>query len=308
MAKAKELRPDRMRVSRRGFLKGSGVALTAAGAMAVVGPACGEEDVITPGVTEPDPGTIDDPTPGPPAKLPGDMLRFFSSDEAATIEAITARILPGDLDDPGAREAGVVWYIDAALAHDHGFNQPIYTAPPFAEFVDKPPEQTDKAKREISKSEKERYGFQSSLTPRETYRAALVSLSMFVKGAYGGRAFADLSEAEQDEVVRALEQDQAQGFDKPSAKDFFKQLRDDTIDGMFSDPAYGGNRNMVGWKLISYPGAQRAYPAGDLQTENAFVRRGPQSLAEMKAFHPGLKNHEGPILPVSGSDIPRHHH
>lgn len=39
---------------------------------------------------------------------------------AADIEAVTARIIPTD-DSPGAREAGVVWFIDRALA---GFMAP----------------------------------------------------------------------------------------------------------------------------------------------------------------------------------------
>src|SRR5712664_858774 len=40
---------------------------------------------------------------------------FFTPEEAAEIEAITARIIPTD-DTPGAREAGVVYFIDRGLA------------------------------------------------------------------------------------------------------------------------------------------------------------------------------------------------
>ena len=35
-------------------------------------------------------------------------------------------------------------------------------------------------------------------------------------------------------------------------------LLNDTNEGMFADPIYGGNRDFAGWKLIGYPGAQRA--------------------------------------------------
>jgi gluconate 2-dehydrogenase gamma chain len=42
-------------------------------------------------------------------------LEFFTQEEAGEIEAITARIIPTD-DSPGAREAGVVYFIDRGLA------------------------------------------------------------------------------------------------------------------------------------------------------------------------------------------------
>jgi gluconate 2-dehydrogenase gamma chain len=75
--------------------------------------------------------------------------------------------------------------------------------------------------------------------------------------------------------------DKATGFDGPSGKAFFTWLRNDTIEGMFSDPMYGGNREMVGWKLIGYPGAQRHYTPDDMK--NRAFRRDPQSLAQLMA-------------------------
>jgi gluconate 2-dehydrogenase gamma chain len=41
--------------------------------------------------------------------------RFFTDDEARTVEAITAQLIPADT-DPGAKEAGVVNYIDIQLS------------------------------------------------------------------------------------------------------------------------------------------------------------------------------------------------
>jgi hypothetical protein len=37
---------------------------------------------------------------------------------------------------------------------------------------------------------------------------------------------------------------------------FFNLIRTHTIQGMFSDPFYGGNANFIGWDLIGYPGAR----------------------------------------------------
>lgn len=46
---------------------------------------------------------------------PDQKLSFFSASEAADVEAVAAQIIPTD-DTPGAREAGVVNFIDRALA------------------------------------------------------------------------------------------------------------------------------------------------------------------------------------------------
>lgn len=43
------------------------------------------------------------------------QLEFFDASAAADVEAITGQILPSD-DGPGAKEAGVVFFIDRALA------------------------------------------------------------------------------------------------------------------------------------------------------------------------------------------------
>lgn len=47
---------------------------------------------------------------------PFKSLMFFTQEEAASVEAITARIIPGMPDNPGAREADAVVFIDRALA------------------------------------------------------------------------------------------------------------------------------------------------------------------------------------------------
>src|SRR5882762_7250649 len=52
-------------------------------------------------------------------------FEFFTPEEAAEIEAITARIFPTD-DTPGAREAGVVYFIDRSLATFGADDQKTY--------------------------------------------------------------------------------------------------------------------------------------------------------------------------------------
>ena len=53
---------------------------------------------------------------------------------------------------------------------------------------------------------------------------------------------------------------------------FFDSLRNHTIEGMFSDPAHGGNRDLVGWKLLGYPGPQPSYSHAEQQLDAVIVR------------------------------------
>src|SRR6185437_11239105 len=52
-------------------------------------------------------------------------LQFFSAEQAAEIEAVTAQIIPTD-DTPGAREAKVIYFIDRALTTFDKDKQPVY--------------------------------------------------------------------------------------------------------------------------------------------------------------------------------------
>ena len=99
----------------------------------------------------------------------------------------------------------------------------------------------------------------SRLCPHaKSYRVGLMALDTYAQSKFNGK-FMDLTEDQQDQIVDDLTNDKADSFSSPSASDFFDMVRGDTINGFFSDPGYGGNTNMVGWTLIGYPGAQRAY-------------------------------------------------
>lgn len=57
---------------------------------------------------------------------PQDGLQFFSPDQAATVSAIAARVIPADDLGPSAAEAGAVFYVDRALAGAYQEAQPCY--------------------------------------------------------------------------------------------------------------------------------------------------------------------------------------
>ena len=67
-----------------------------------------------------------------------------------------------------------------------------------------------------------------------------------------GTPFAELSAENRDQLINEM-------LDTP----FFNRVRRLTLEGMFSDPYYGGNRNFAGWDLIRYPGPRPAVAAED---------------------------------------------
>lgn len=93
------------------------------------------------------------------------------------------------------------------------------------------------------------------------YAANLAAVDAYARTAYGA-AFPALSAANQDLVVGDVESGKATGF-APDAPTFFATIREHTLEGMFSDPAYGGNQNFAGWELIGYSGVVMPLPAED---------------------------------------------
>src|SRR5262249_62324985 len=83
-------------------------------------------------------------------------------------------------------------------------------------------------------------------------RRGLASLDAYCHKAYK-EPFRLLSAAQQDEVIAALEQGKASEFSWPSAAAFFNTVRTHTMEGMFADPIYGGNKDFSGWRLVGFP-------------------------------------------------------
>jgi gluconate 2-dehydrogenase gamma chain len=155
------------------------------------------------------------------AFAPAEALLFFNNADAATVEAFASQIIPSEEGSPGAREAGVVYYIDRALA-----------------------------------------GFMRDLQP--LYRRGLEALADLAIGAFG-LGFSALDDAAQRSLVESLDERAAAEPDD-FAGQFYRILREHTVQGFFGDPAYGGNREVVGWKLVGFPGAQWGYTRDQMQS------------------------------------------
>ena len=60
---------------------------------------------------------------------------------------------------------------------------------------------------------------------------------------------------------------------------FFDMLLRMTVEGFFSDPVYGGNRNMAAWRMIGFPGAYADYFEA-IDRHGVKFEREPMSLAQ----------------------------
>ena len=156
---------------------------------------------------------------------------FFNEHEARTIAAMAERIFPGDSTDAGATDADVIVYIDRALA---GYGRHL----------------------------------------QRLYRRGVVAINRLAADIRKGKSFEGLPASEQDRIMTRL----AGWIFSPSKSDeserpadwkllaeFFGAVRLHTIEGMFCDPMYGGNKDCAGWKLIGFPGAQWGYSAEQMK-------------------------------------------
>ena len=184
---------------------------------------------------------------------------FFTPGEIATVEAIVDRLIPPDHLSIGGKEAGCAVFIDRQLAGSFGKSSRLYRKGPFAAGL---PTQ----------------GYQGELTPEGRYRDGLRALNEHSRAAHG-KIFAQLPAQEQDAVLHGLESGQidlklAQGL---STRAFFELVLQNTMEGFFADPLYGGNKGMAGWKLVGFPGARYDY-RDHIDKHNVPYPRGPISI------------------------------
>ena len=176
---------------------------------------------------------------GPPA------LRFFTGHQAAVVEAATARIAPGPADDPaeaghpGAREADVTGYIDSmlgALGALDGAAPAIFAGGPWSNRHTSGP---DLMARFAALDPVARIAWRRRLQGwQQQYRQGITTLDKLAGGD-----FTKASHAKQDKILSM-----------PTASSFTSLLFEHTIEGLYAAPEYGGNRDLVGWKDISFPG------------------------------------------------------
>ena len=178
-----------------------------------------------------EPGTAD-----PPIQVVPGPWQFFTAEEGRTVEAIVERLIPADELSVSGKDAGCALFIDRQLAGQYGRAERLYMRPPFLHGM---PSQGD----------------QSALGPAARYRTGLAALDALCRKD-GGKPFADRDAADRDRILEQMEAGHA-GLDGPvGAAELFNLMLQNTMEGFFGDPVYGGNRGMVSWRMIGFPGVR----------------------------------------------------
>lgn len=162
--------------------------------------------------------------------------QFFNEREWAFINAAVARLIPADELGSGAREAGVPEFIDRQMNTPYATGSIWYMQGPFNPDVPK------------------EMGYQLPLVPKQIYNLGIADADEWCQGQYH-QPFAGLTPEQQDAALSQFEAGSAAFKQLPSSL-FFSYLLQNTREGFFSDPIHGGNKDMVGWKLINFPGAR----------------------------------------------------
>ncbi len=147
------------------------------------------------------------------AKSDHPTLEVFTADQAREVEALAACVIPSDA-TAGAREAGVVYFIDRALKTFFSEALPVY----------------QKGLEAVQKATAEHF----PSVPRFSAASEEQKLKIF------------------SDIVQESERPEsgARRLAPGASPDFFQTLRIHTIFGFLVDPEGGGNRDFVGWKAI----------------------------------------------------------
>ncbi|MBU9846446.1 gluconate 2-dehydrogenase subunit 3 family protein [Rahnella ecdela] len=163
---------------------------------------------------------------------------FFNNEEWRFLLAACERLIPTDANGPGAVSQGVPEYIDKQMELPYGHGGLWYMHPPFVEAAPT-------------------LGYQSKLTPRDTYRLGIKAVDAHCQQQYQ-KKFADLTVTQQNDLLTSLEANHLK-FEELTGNAFFTQLLMNTKEGYLSDPIHSGNQSLASWKLIGFPGARADY-------------------------------------------------
>jgi len=172
--------------------------------------------------------------PKPEESAPPAGYAFLNPVEALFVEALVDHMVPADDLTPKGTDLGINVFIDRALAGGWGKGDRLYMQGPWKEGT---PSQ----------------GYQLPLTPADLYRTGIAAANASCVKAHG-KPFHQITEAQREQFLLDWSAGKVAFENGPPARVFFGMLYQNVMEGMFSDPIYGGNRDKGGWKLIGFPG------------------------------------------------------
>lgn len=168
------------------------------------------------------------------------MTSELTAAEIDDLRALCRTILPSGPAGPGADEAGVLTYILGQLHGAWGQGARMYRHGPFA------------------RPDHAGHGWQSPMTPLEVYRHGLEVIAEHCRRRYRGTP-ATMCPDQLTELMTEWTSGGIEGFVELSPEEFFRMVRANVAEGLFSDPKYGGNRELIGWRWLGYPGVADAH-------------------------------------------------
>lgn len=174
------------------------------------------------------------PPPQPAAAPPAAAYEFLNLEEQVFVEALVNHMIPADGLTPKGTDMGINVYIDRALNGAWGKGDRLYMQGPW-------------------KTGQPSQGYQLPLTPAQLYRAGIGATNAFCVKTYK-KTFDTLDALQREDVLVGLSTGKIDLGALP-ARAFWTTVYQTVMEGMFSDPIYGGNRDKTGWKLIGFPGA-----------------------------------------------------
>src|SRR3979490_3373105 len=205
-------------LGRRDFLKGAVVGCAAAATVSLPPNAEAQQGAS--------------PAAAPDAASPG--YSFLNLEEAAFVEALVDHMVPADDLTPKGTDIGINIFIDRALAGGWGKGERLYMQGPWKLGA---PSQ----------------GYQLPLTPAQLYRAGIEASNGHCRRACG-KSLGRIKDAQLQEVLVGLSGGKITFDNGLPVRVFWATLYQTVIEGMYSDPIYGGNRNKAGWAIIGFPG------------------------------------------------------
>ncbi len=196
------------------------------------------------------------------------------------LSAATERLFPKNDQGPGAIELGVPYFIDKQLAGEWGMNAKEYMKGPFITNIQAAGnhntnrDQDSQGPNAATQVPTPTPRYQSILNRSEIFTLGLRKIDQVAREDFGAR-FVDLAPDKQDEVLRMFEEDKVE-MKGVGSSNFFYLLQQTTLEGAYADPVYGGNKDMMGWKMKEYPGPRMGYL--DKIDVEEFIVMEPESL------------------------------